>query len=238
MAKKYIFDVDGTLTDSRQHMDKQFAVWFSKFCENNLVYLVTGSDKPKTVEQIGEYIYHKCQRVYQCSGSDVWQGDKNVRTSNWRLPDLARYFLDSCEYESKFPVRTGNHIEERSGMVNFSVVGRNAILTERALYVTWDKAQRERARIVKSFNLMFPELLATSGGETGLDIAPKGNNKSQILVDFADTDELHFFGDAIFPGGNDAPLADAIAEQNRGKSYKVADWNDTFRILTEQVDTV
>ena len=42
--------------------------------------------------------------------------------------------LDKLE-ESSFPLRTGLHIEERSGMVNFSIVGLNATLGERKLYV-------------------------------------------------------------------------------------------------------
>ena len=68
----YLFDVDGTLTPSRQGIDKKFAVWFSKFCERESVYLVTGSDKPKTLEQIGPVIYNRCKGVYQCSGNEYW----------------------------------------------------------------------------------------------------------------------------------------------------------------------
>ena len=129
---KYVFDVDGTLTPSRGRMNKHFAVWFSKFCEHNDVYLVTGSDKPKTVEQVGAYIYHACKRVYNCSGNDVYERDQNLRRNEWKLPELARTFLISCEYESGFGLRTGKHIEERPGCVNFSVVGRNATKKNRA----------------------------------------------------------------------------------------------------------
>ena len=49
---KYIFDIDGTLTLSRSRMDKAFANWFEHFATHNAVYLVTGSDRPKTLEQI------------------------------------------------------------------------------------------------------------------------------------------------------------------------------------------
>lgn len=70
---KYVFDVDGTLTPSRQVINKKFAVWFRKFCQSNHVYLVTGSDRPKTLEQIGNTIYNSCNRVYNCNGNDVWR---------------------------------------------------------------------------------------------------------------------------------------------------------------------
>ena len=51
--KKFIFDVDGTLTDSRQQIDLSFEVYMIKFCCKYDVYLVTGSDRAKTIEQVG-----------------------------------------------------------------------------------------------------------------------------------------------------------------------------------------
>ena len=54
---KYIFDVDGTLTPSRQTINDDFAVFFSDFCAERDCYLVTGSDREKTIEQVGEEIY-------------------------------------------------------------------------------------------------------------------------------------------------------------------------------------
>jgi phosphomannomutase len=228
---KFIFDVDGTLTPSRGRINKEFAVWFSKFCENQDVYLVTGSDRPKTVEQVGEYIYHKCNRVYQCSGSDVWDDEKNILKSQWTLPRLAEYFLNSCLYESKFELRTGNHIEERTGMVNFSVVGRNATAEQRAVYSAYDTTENERHTIANAFNTMFEDLQATVGGETGIDIAPRGADKSQILRDFKEDDTIHFYGDAMFDGGNDKPLADALQKYQLGFSHQVKDWKDTWEKL-------
>src|SRR6056300_473461 len=131
MSNKFIFDVDGTLTPSRRRINKEFAVWFSKFCQRNDVYLVTGSDRPKTIEQVGEFIYHTCKRVYNCSGCDVWEQGKNVYTTDWTIPDDARKWLKIKLDESHFVLRTGLHIEERPGMVNYSIVGRNATLSER-----------------------------------------------------------------------------------------------------------
>jgi phosphomannomutase len=231
MTTKYIFDVDGTLTPSRQRINRDFAVWFSKFCETHAVYLVTGSDRPKTIEQVGEYIYHKCELVYNCSGNDVWKKDINIHTNEWKLPDLARTFLISCEYESDFSIRTGNHIEERPGMVNFSVVGRNATLEQRTAYVDFEAWNGERRKIADAFNTMFPDLQATIGGDTGIDIAPRGADKSQILSDFKNTDKLLFVGDKCSEGGNDYTIAKAIAAHPGGKFYNTEGWKQTWKIL-------
>ena len=228
---KFIFDVDGTLTPSRGLINKEFEQFFENFCLANDVYLVTGSDKPKTVEQVGEKIYNRCKRVYQCSGSDVWEGDNSILKSIWTLPDLARTFLISCEYESPFSIRTGNHIEERSGMVNFSVVGRNASLYERKQYADFDKQNKERIKIASAFNMMFSDLQATVGGETGIDIAPKGSDKSQILLDFTEDDTIHFFGDAMFEGGNDYSLKKALWKRGNSSTHQVNDWENTWELL-------
>lgn len=228
---KFVFDVDGTLTPSRGIIDLDFKAFFNTFCLMNNVYLVTGSDKPKTIEQVSEPTYNLCKRVYQCNGNDVYEGSTHIRTNEWKLPDLARTFLISCEYESDFSIRTGNHIEERPGMVNFSVVGRNATPEQRAAYVDFESQNGERRKIADAFNIMFPDLEAKVGGETGIDISPKGLDKSQILADFDDNDFIVFFGDKMNEGGNDYPLA--LSNYN-GKNYHVKDWKHTWEILKNE----
>jgi phosphomannomutase len=130
-------------------------------------------------------------------------------------------------------LRTGNHIEQRSGMVNFSVVGRNANAEQRAKYVEYDTVKNERINIASAFNIMFPDLQATVGGDTGIDIAPRGADKSQILRDFKEDDTIHFYGDAMFEGGNDLPLAYALKDFQLGFSHQVRDWEHTWEKLRE-----
>jgi phosphomannomutase len=230
IEKKFIFDVDGTLTPSRGLIDPNFKIFFNDFCRNNLVYLVTGSDKPKTIQQIGEDTYNLCRTVYNCNGNDVWQGNKNVRTNSWTLPELAHQVLSQVLEESLFPIRTGLHFEHRTGMVNFSIVGRNANIDERAKYVLWDKERHERVCIADQFNLMFSKLEAKVGGETGIDIAPKGADKSQIIRDFDKKDVIYFFGDKMDEGGNDYPLAQVVTH-----AIPVLDWGQTWDFLKKIV---
>ena len=217
---KFIFDVDGTLTPSRGIIDLDFKAFFNMFCLTNDVYLVTGSDKPKTVEQISEATYNLCKRVYNCNGNDVWEGDKHVRSNEWTLPEDAHTGLSKKLSESEFPLRTGLHFEHRPGMVNFSVVGRNATQEQRAEYVEWDEHKNERVWIADKFNLLFPDLEAKVGGETGIDISPKGFDKSQIIKDFDKEDVLYFFGDAMHEGGNDYPLAKVVHHSRNVQSWK------------------
>lgn len=224
---KFVFDVDGTLTPSRGLIDPQFKEFMLEFSAHNDVYLVTGSDHPKTVEQIGTELAMSVQKIYNCSGNDVWEQDKNVYTNDWKLPKEAEAWLREELEISKFPLRTGLHIEDRPGMCNFSVVGRNATLSERKLYVEWDEKMEERVNIARLFKQNFPQIEAVVGGETGIDIFPVGADKSQIIKDF-ENDRIMFFGDRMDEAGNDYPLAKA---NTKGMNYAVSDWKDTWSKL-------
>ena len=132
--------------------------------------------------------------------------------------------------QSTFPVRTGIHMEERPGCVNFSIVGRGANQTERLVYSDWDEIKGERRAIAERFNKKFPKLHAFVGGVTGVDISDKGSDKSQIIRDFSDGDVV-FFGDRLDPHGNDRPLADAIEKNKLGMVVEVLGWEDTWNKL-------
>ncbi len=225
--KKFIFDVDGTLTPSRGKIDPDFLQFMLFFSGKNDVYLVTGSDRSKTLEQVGLDLYNSCKRVYNCSGSDVYEADKNVYRDDWELPKEIEMFLQDELAYSCFPIRTGLHIERRPGGVNFSILGRGEDPNfGREEYMKWDKERLERQDIAERIRNQFLELTVALGGQTGLDIGPQGSDKSQILRDFSKDDEIHFFGDMMKEGQNDYSLAKAVQEMG-GYSYHVKDWKDT-----------
>lgn len=228
---KYIFDVDGTLTPSRDRMNKDFSLWFGDFVVKNDVYLVTGSDRPKTVEQIGEWLYHQVNCAYQCAGAEVYHKNRCVRASDWKAPAELISVLESELAVNQFALRTGNHIEQRVGLLNFSIVGRNCTRAERKQYVEHDHLIEDRHSIAKSLATLFDDLEFKVAGETGIDITPKGGDKSQILKDFGEYNNIYFFGDKTQPGGNDAEIYNAVNAMPRGTSFTVKDWKDTWNIL-------
>ena len=224
--------MDGTLTPSRKKIEHEFWAPFLIFCRHNDVYLVTGSDRQKTLEQLGLDICYTAKRVYNCSGSDVYEKDKNVYRDDWELPkEVEDFLMDELAY-SCFPIRNGLHIERRPGGVNFSILGRGKDPSVgRAEYMKWDKERLEREDIAGRLRNAFSNLSVALGGQTGLDIGPLGSDKSQILRDFSKGDELHFFGDRIEKGGNDHTLAMKIVENMMGIAYNVEDCRETRTIL-------
>ena len=229
--KKFIFDVDGTLTPSRRKITSEFFHEFYQFVDKNDVYLVTGSDRDKTLEQVTPEIYNHCKRVYNCSGSDAYESDKNVYRDTWELPgDVEKFLNDELDF-SQFPLRNGNHIERRPGGVNFSILGRDPDpFLGRDEYVQWDKETNERSDIADRIRNQFPNLTVALGGQTGIDIGPLGADKSQILRDFGLGNELHFFGDRMEPGGNDHSLGEAVKAKG-GYTYNVDGWKETRSVI-------
>lgn len=230
---KFIFDVDGTLTPSRSKMNEEFFAWFDDFASNNEVYFVTGSDYAKTVEQLSEHLCEKVAGVYNCSGNVLTQNGKVVRTREWKAPQKLYDLMYAWLQSSQFSIRTGTHIEERPGMINFSVLGRGANKEQREMYVKYDQANRERESIAYIINTEFDGITATVGGDTGIDIHPTGADKSQILKDFGYKDKINFYGDKMELKGNDWPLAYALenGSYSFGKAYPVKDWKHTWELL-------
>ena len=233
--KKFIFDVDGTLTPSRQQITEEFNTFFITFCFDKNVYLVSGSDYKKTYDQLGETICYLAKRIYNCSGSYVTEKGKVVHTSEWTLPEDAKNFLTGKLNESKFELRTGLHFEDRPGMCNFSIVGRNANLEERKKYVDWNKDD-ERVYIAREFNYLFPKLECVVGGDISVDIFPRGMNKSQIVRDFDKDDIIYFFGDRMNDNGNDWPLKQRLMnDRYNAYFHSVTCWQDTYNILKNEL---
>ena len=248
----FVFDIDGTLTPSRQKMTSAMQKLFKDFARDNTVYLVTGSNIEKTMEQVPMDILMHCREVYCESGSDVYHYDSSFddelrgRESNyekhWDCPVELRNALMNILNDSNFPttMRTGNHIEIRKSMVNFSVIGRNATPGERYVYTLWDKDKNERAKFAELIEDIFPDLTANVAGEIGIDISPKGRDKSQILPEIKQwpdgNEPIVFFGDKTQKGGNDYPFAKAIqamGENELNHVYHVPDWKRTYEILND-----
>ena len=236
MIPIWIFDIDGTLTPSRGVIDNEFKDELLHFIEYNKVFLVSGSDYSKSEEQLGSEILTSVERVYSCAGNSVWEEGSLLYENDW-MPDSEHldFFIEEFK-NSKYPGnQVGRHIELRPGFVNFSILGRaNATIEDRAFYKRWDALVKERKGIASRFNSRFPHLQASIGGETGVDIHPKGNDKSQILSNMPGATKdrgIYFVGDAIEKGGNDYEIAESIKVQPRGSVFKVNDWTDTQEII-------
>ena len=223
----YVLDVDGTLTPSRLPINKDFEQFFLKWMKGKNVYLVTGSDKDKTIEQVGEKIWLNVTCAYQSCGNAVYKKGKLIRQSDFKLDRELRRLLFTFNAVSEWPHKFDNHIEERIGLVNQSSIGRSCPQNQRDDYYKWDILNGERELFCKMVEETFPELEASIGGQISIDIYPKGQNKAQVLDDLEGP--ITFFGDRCEPGGNDYPIVSRIEDEHI--VHNVKDWKETYKLL-------
>ena len=210
----YIFDVDGTLTESRQKMNPHFAKKFINWSQDKILVLSTGSDFVKTCEQLPKNVLNLFDMIFCCMGNELRDNSGNIIYKNKFVPKEG--FLEDIQSiveKSKFKIKTGNHIEIRTGMVNISTVGRNADKTERLKYNLWDNRNKEREKIVNKLVKKYPEYNFSIGGEISIDVIPIGKDKGQCIdhvIKEYNPKRIEFYGDKIFPGGNDYGIVRAL----------------------------
>ncbi|KAG8910514.1 Phosphomannomutase [Tulasnella sp. 418] len=131
------------------------------------------------------------------------------------------------------PIKRGTFVEFRNGMINVSPIGRNATAQERNEFELYDKEHGLRAQFVKVLKEKFAEydLTYSIGGQISFDVFPRGWDKTYALkhVENEGFEEIHFFGDKTYPGGNDYE----IFTDNRVIGHSVKSPIDTIRIVKE-----
>tara|TARA_R100000664_G_C2743645_1_gene131794 strand:- start:47 stop:772 length:726 start_codon:yes stop_codon:yes gene_type:complete len=213
----FLFDVDGTLTLPRQRMTQDFANLFRVLVKDNLVYLVSGSDLDKLKEQVPKDILDSCAGIFSSSANQFNIGDELIYENELEIDDEFINFLNSFVEKSQYKTKTGRHIEHRPGMINFSVVGRNASQDERKAYYSWDRSELERKKMAVTLMANFPDLVATIGGEISIDIYPAGLDKRQsvnYLREQYPEKKICFFGDKTDKNGNDYSVVISLTKED------------------------
>jgi len=79
----------------------------------------------------------------------------------------------------------------------------------------------------------FPDLGVkySIGGQISFDVFPIGWDKTYCLRFLKDYDEIYFFGDKTYGGGNDHEIYEETKKNNRG--YSVKDPQETIQKLRE-----
>jgi phosphomannomutase len=234
-----LFDVDGTLTIPRGEVTPEMMDFMKSLSKKITVGIVGGSDLPKQEEQLGVGVAKVFPYNFSQNGLVAYEngellevqtiskhlGEDNVkRLVNWVMKYLA---------DLDIPVKRGTFIEFRSGMFNISPIGRNCSREERNDYEKFDLEHNIRKNMVAAMKEEFKDLNLTYsiGGQISFDVFPTGWDKTYCLkfLEESDFDEIHFFGDKTFEGGNDFE----IFTHERTKGHTVTSPDDTKEQCTK-----
>jgi phosphomannomutase len=233
-----VFDVDGTLTGPRRRMHEDFSRFFKCICRRYPVFLVSGSDMPKLEQQLPAEVIRVVTAIFSCSGNEMLIDNRHIYRMEHFFPEEITTFATEFFDASPYPLRTGNHLENRTGSLNLSVVGRNANSSQRSEYFAYDNECGERQALMVELMQRFPDYEANIGGQISIDVTPRGWNKSRVYSELSErypSKPIAFFGDNMHVGGNDRPLGDAVRNgSKRNRVYAVEDHYDTWKILQDQ----
>jgi phosphomannomutase len=208
-----LFDVDGTLTPARKRVEADMVAELKRLRAAITIGLVGGSDLVKQVEQLGDSVLTDFDYVFSENGLVAYKGGALVATQSLarhlgeaKLKELINFLLTYLAGIDDIPVKRGTFIEFRAGMLNVSPIGRNCSQAERDAFEVHDAAAGVRKRFVAALRERFADLdlVYSIGGQISFDVFPRGWDKTYCLRFVKeDFDEIHFFGDKTFEGGND-----------------------------------
>lgn len=209
----FLFDVDGTLSESRAEAPKKILDMLRTLRNKVRVAFVGGSDLEKQKEQVGENILEIFDYGFPENGVSFYREGKLV--SQERIIDVVgeAFYKDFVnfvlEYLSKMdiPIKRGTFIEYRNSMINISPIGRNCSREERNEFFKLDKEKKHREKMVEAMRNRFRGhgLTFSIGGQISIDCFPDGWDKTYCLkhIKGEGVENVYFFGDMIEEGGND-----------------------------------
>ncbi len=126
-----------------------------------------------------------------------------------------------------------NPIEDRGAQITFSPVGNTAPVEVKK---TYDPDRKKRESLLAQIPFASEDLIVKIGGSTSLDYIHKDRHKGtnvQKLIDWMgwNKDECIYYGDGLFPGGNDEAVIGVI------DTVLVEDHIDTYNRLKKLLAT-
>lgn len=234
----YVFDMDGTLTPARKPMTEDFKTKFLPWLKTHTAFIATGSDYAKVGEQLPQEVIDEFDGIYGSMGNTLYKKGELVYKKEIEYDTNLLLDLEGFRKNTKYPNKLfGNYIEKRTGMINFSVIGRDCSYEEREKYTAWDKENKERLQIQAILSEKYPQYDFECGGNISLDIIPKGCGKGQIakhLRELYPNEEIVFIGDRTYEGGNDYALAFALKQMDNTKVVQVETPEDVLTNLLQE----
>jgi phosphomannomutase len=234
-----IFDLDGTLAESKAALDAEMAILLGRLLEVVKVAVISGGAWEQFQKQVIAFLPHderlKSLSLLPTCGTKFYRFD-----GAWQLLYSEDFSIDerqgiiSALNEAldlsgfRAEKHWGDLIEDRGGQITLSALGQKAPLDEKK---KWDPDFAKRKKIKGILEPMIPKFSIQLGGSTSIDITRPGIDKAYGVKKLQETlgvavRDMIFVGDAIFPGGNDYP-----AKQAGVMSIEIRDPHETKRVI-------
>lgn len=221
--KLIVFDLDGTLAESKTTMDVEMSNILNEVLKTHHVAIISGGSYHQLTKQFLSglsapseilnkvHLFPTCgAQCYQREDNDWKERYADILTTEEKNKIISSLEITFREIGYRHPEQVhGDIIEDRKTQITFSAVGQQAPVEEKTI---WNKTYHEtRLSMVKKLQELLPEFDVRAGGLTSIDITHKGINKCYGIYKIEEilnipVAEMLFIGDALFPGGNDEPV--------------------------------
>jgi phosphomannomutase len=239
VKKLIVFDLDGTLAESKSSLDAEMSALLHDLLGIVKVAVISGGDWPQFEKQLLSNLPHD-DRLMNLSllptcGTKFYRYDsadwKKIYSEDFTADEREKILssLKKAIGVAGFNAEKlwGEQIEDRGSQITFSALGQEAPLEEK---IKWDPDLTKRKKIKAILDTFIPEFSVRTGGSTSIDITKPGIDKAYGIRKLRDLlgislEEMIFIGDALYVGGNDYP-----AEQTGVVSIPVKDPDETKRV--------
>ncbi|QKJ31234.1 HAD-IIB family hydrolase [Mucilaginibacter mali] len=240
MKKLIIFDLDGTLAESKAAIDTEMADILTRLLQVARVAIISGGDWPQFEKQVLAHLpdkrWMKRLSILPTCGTKFYQFKKGwqpLYAENFTAEEKSTIInnLNAAVEQTGFKPRKtwGDQIEDRGSQVTFSALGQQAPLEQKK---KWDPKFAKRKKIKKILNGTLSGFSVNMGGATSIDVTKPGIDKAygirklKKVLDIK-ISQMIFIGDALFEGGNDYPArttgADCIQVRDPEETKRVVD---------------
>ena len=239
MKKLIVFDLDGTLAESKSSLDAEMSRLLSDLLAIVKVAVISGGAWPQFEKQVLSHLPHDESLVnlsilptcgtqffrYARGWEKIYSEDFTANEKE-KIVSSLRKAVGEAGYKAE--KTWGEAIEDRGSQITFSALGQQAPLEEKK---KWDPDFAKRKKIKVSLDALIPEFSVRLGGATSIDVTKPGIDKAYGIRKLRDVlgislKEMIFIGDALFPGGNDYP-----AQQAGVVSVPVQGPHETKRVI-------
>lgn len=208
--KHLFFDLDKTIAPSRQPMLPEMYELLSS--TDKTITIVSGSTLEQMIFQSNNLpairLGQNGNHAIDIDGTLLW----NELLSEDHRAEILDHINEVVEILDHELNHEWNPIEDRGAQITFSPIGNTAPVT---LKTNYDPDRLKRESLLRQIPFASRDLVVVIGGSTSLDYIHrdrhKGTNVQKIINHKGwNNDDCVYFGDGLYPGGNDEAVIGVI----------------------------
>lgn len=227
MPKIIIFDLDGTLTESKQPLTGAMAALIVRLLAVTRVAIISGG----TLQQFSKQVIGQLPSdtnfsnlyLLPTSGAALheWHNGGWNKVYEERISETAAHAIEAAMRAAaletgliNFSERAwGERIEYRGAQVTLSALGQMAPITEKK---EWDPDKSKRRALQKILAVHLPQFSVGMGGLSSIDVTRRGIDKAYGIRQLSKRlgipeSEILYIGDQLVAGGNDEAVFNTAA---------------------------